>query len=122
MLTEPKIIILDEPTKGLDPHSTANLHGLIKNHLIEKLVVTVFLTSHQLKEVEDLYDYIAIMNHGKIQDCGTIVNGKCTTSHGVYLLARGGDANDHNGGVYGYHSNAPARNEYAPHSQKARHS
>jgi ABC-type multidrug transport system ATPase subunit/ABC-type polysaccharide/polyol phosphate export permease len=72
MLTEPKIIILDEPTKGLDPHSTANFHDLIKNHLIAKLGITVFLTSHQLKEVEELCDRIAVMNHGRIQACGAM--------------------------------------------------
>lgn len=72
MLTNPKIIILDEPTKGLDPYSAASLHDLIKNHLIGKLGITVLLTSHHLKEIEDLCDRIAVMNNGKIQACGTM--------------------------------------------------
>jgi len=72
ILTNPKIVILDEPTKGLDPPSAANLHKLIRKHLIGEFGVTVLLTSHHLKEIEDVCDRIAVMNQGKIQGCGTI--------------------------------------------------
>jgi ABC-2 type transport system ATP-binding protein len=72
MLTNPKIIFMDEPTKGLDPPSAANLQKLIREHLIESLGITVLLSSHHLKEVEDICDRVAVMNNGTIRGCGTM--------------------------------------------------
>jgi ABC-type multidrug transport system ATPase subunit/ABC-type polysaccharide/polyol phosphate export permease len=73
LLTEPSVIFMDEPTKGLDPIATGQLHKLIREHLIGDLGITVFLTSHDLAEVEKLCDRIAIMNEGKIQVCGSMI-------------------------------------------------
>ena len=73
LLTEPRVIFMDEPTKGLDPMATSQLHKLIREHLIGDLGITVFLTSHDLAEVEKLCDRIAIMNEGKIQVCGSMI-------------------------------------------------
>ena len=94
MLTKPKIIFLDEPSKGLDPHAAENLHNLIKTYLIGTLGITVFLTSHHLKEVEDICDRIAVMNNGRIQACGTMVELRKLlgpTEH-YHLEAKGIDA------------------------------
>jgi ABC-2 type transport system permease protein len=73
LLTEPRVIFMDEPTKGLDPIATSQLHKLIRDHLISDLGITVFLTSHDLAEVEKLCDRIGIMNEGKIQVCGSLI-------------------------------------------------
>lgn len=73
LLTEPRVIFMDEPTKGLDPMATSQLHRLIREHLINELGMTVFITSHHLAEVEKLCDRIAIMNEGKIQVCGSMI-------------------------------------------------
>ncbi len=73
LLTEPQVIFLDEPTKGLDPIATSQLHKLIREHLIGEHGITVFLTSHDLVEVEKLCDRIAIMKEGKIQVCGSMI-------------------------------------------------
>jgi ABC-type multidrug transport system ATPase subunit/ABC-type polysaccharide/polyol phosphate export permease len=72
LLSEPKIIFLDEPTKGLDPAASRKVHTIIRDHISKVLGVTVFLTSHQLPEVETLCDRIAVMNQGRIQACGTM--------------------------------------------------
>ncbi len=72
LLTEPRVVFMDEPTKGLDPLAASQLHRLIRDHLIGELGITVFLTSHHLSEVERLCDRVAIMNAGKIQGCGTM--------------------------------------------------
>ena len=72
LLTDPRVVFMDEPTKGLDPLAANNLHQLIREHLIDELGITVFLTSHHLTEVEKICDRIAVMNRGKIRACGTM--------------------------------------------------
>lgn len=61
----PKIIFLDEPTLGLDPAGQKEIHDLILE-LSKKENVTVFITSHLLKDIEVLCNKIAIIDHGKL--------------------------------------------------------
>jgi ABC-type multidrug transport system ATPase subunit/ABC-type multidrug transport system permease subunit len=72
LLTEPKVVFMDEPTKGLDPLAANNLHQLIREQLIDEFGITVFLTSHHLTEVEKICDRIAVMSQGKIRACGSM--------------------------------------------------
>ena len=72
LLNKPRLLFLDEPTKGLDPIATHNLHQLIRVKLVDSQGITVLLTTHNLDEAEGLCDRIAIMNHGHIQAVGTI--------------------------------------------------
>ena len=62
LLTDPKLLILDEPTNGLDPLGIEELRNLIKS--FPEKGITVILSSHNLKEVEQLADYIGIINNG----------------------------------------------------------
>ena len=64
MVHTPPILILDEPTAGVD----VELRKKLWNHFKElnKLGVTIILTTHYLEEAENLCDHIAIINHGKI--------------------------------------------------------
>ena len=64
LLHRPKILFLDEPTTGLDPHA----RRLIWNHLkqLNKEGMTIFLTTHFMEEAEALCKRIAIMDKGKI--------------------------------------------------------
>ncbi len=64
LINEPKLLILDEPTVGLDPQS----RHLIWQHLemLQEKGVTMLLTSHYLDEVERLSDRVLILDHGKI--------------------------------------------------------
>lgn len=71
LLKEPQILFLDEPTRGLDPNASSNLHELIRS-LARNKEKTIFLTTHDLNEASDLCDRIAIMDDGKILACGTI--------------------------------------------------
>jgi ABC-type multidrug transport system ATPase subunit/ABC-type multidrug transport system permease subunit len=73
LLTEPSVIFLDEPTKGIDPLGASQIHRLIRDHLVGDLGITVFLTSHHLREIEAICHRIAIMSKGRIQGCGTMV-------------------------------------------------
>lgn len=65
----PKLIIMDEPTVGIDPQS--------RNHILEsvrklnEMGSTIIYTSHYMEEVEELCTYITIMDHGKVIAKGT---------------------------------------------------
>lgn len=72
LLTQPNLLFLDEPTKGVDPIATQKFHKLILNQLKSELGVTIFLTTHNLEEAQTLCDRIAIMNTGQIRACGTV--------------------------------------------------
>ncbi len=72
LLVRPQILFLDEPTKGLDPAATQQLHVLIREQLTGEQGITVFLTSHNLREVQRLCDRVAVMNQGQIRACGTM--------------------------------------------------
>lgn len=71
LLNQPRLLFMDEPTKGLDPPTTRRLHEFIKQDLSGRQGVTVFLTTHRLEEAEQLCDRIAIMDRGKVRACGT---------------------------------------------------
>lgn len=64
LLNHPKILILDEPTVGVDPQSRNHIFNFIKN-ISEKQKTTVIYTSHYMEEVEHLCSKIFIMDEGK---------------------------------------------------------
>lgn len=66
----PSLIFLDEPTSGLDAESAIQVQGVIRN--LKKQGKTVFLTSHNLFEVEKLCDRVSIMKEGQIAVSGTM--------------------------------------------------
>jgi len=68
LIHNPEVLILDEPTTGLDPNQIVEIRELIKNIGREK---TVILSSHILAEVEATCDRILIINNGKIVANGT---------------------------------------------------
>ena len=68
LIGKPKIIILDEPTTGLDPNIRRVIWGLLNDLKKEH---TVLMTTHSLEEADALADRIAIMSEGKIEDIGT---------------------------------------------------
>jgi ABC-2 type transport system ATP-binding protein len=68
LIGEPRVIFLDEPTTGLDPRSRRMMW-----HIIRGLVaggVTIFLTTQQLDEADELADQIAVLDHGKVVAAG----------------------------------------------------
>jgi ABC-2 type transport system ATP-binding protein len=75
MLADPPVLLLDEPTRSLDPIAAARMRVAIKS-LTQTDVgrVTVFLTSHNLSEVEELCDRVAIISRGQIRALGTPQN------------------------------------------------
>ena len=69
LLNDPKLLILDEPTVGLDVESAINIRNIIKR--LKREGRTILLTTHNMFEAEELCDRIAFINHGKIVTIGT---------------------------------------------------
>jgi ABC-type multidrug transport system ATPase subunit len=71
LLTKPELIILDEPTTGLDPQGMKEVRGLIKELAREK-EMTIFLSSHLLSEVELVATRMAVINRGELIAQGSV--------------------------------------------------
>jgi ABC-2 type transport system ATP-binding protein len=67
---EPKTLLLDEPTVGVDPQSRVRLLDLVRSET--KKGACVLYTAHYMEEAEKLCDYLAIIDHGKIIAAGTL--------------------------------------------------
>ena len=94
MIQKPRILILDEPTTGLDIQNRVNMWEHIKD--LNKEGVTVILTTQYLEEADELCERIAIIDHGKIKAIGTPSELKRIAGAGRILeiiVENGGDAN-----------------------------
>ena len=69
ILHSPQLLFLDEPTGGIDPASALEVHNFIKQ--MKQLGTTIFLTSHDMEEVDSLCDEIAFINNGQLVAKGT---------------------------------------------------
>ena len=70
LVHEPQLLILDEPTVGVDPQSRNHIFEVVRS--LHEAGVTVVYTSHYMEEVEALCDRVAIMDAGKIVALGTV--------------------------------------------------
>jgi len=66
---KPKLIIMDEPTVGIDPQSRNHILQSVKT--LNKMGSTIIYTSHYMEEVDEICTRIAIMDHGKVIALGT---------------------------------------------------
>ena len=71
LLHEPALVVLDEPTNGLDPHGTMVLHELMRE--IAKAGRTVLFSTHLLDQAERLCSRVAVVSHGQLAAEGTLV-------------------------------------------------
>ena len=69
LLHRPQVLILDEPTVGIDPQSRRNILDSVKE--LNRQGTTVLYITHYMEEAQELSDHIAIMDEGKIIACGT---------------------------------------------------
>lgn len=72
-LGKPQLLILDEPTNGLDPAGIHEIRQLIQS-LPKRWGCSVLISSHLLSEVEQIADYIGILNHGHLLYEGSLDN------------------------------------------------
>ena len=100
MIHDPEILILDEPTTGLDPNQIVEIRALIRQLGKEK---TVILSTHILPEVEATCDRILIINEGKIVANGTSETLRRQASGNKLLKLRisGADSNQIHGALSG---------------------
>jgi len=77
LVHEPRILIVDEPMVGLDPHGARNLKEALKRYAQQG--VTVFLSTHSLNVAEELAHNIAIIDHGSLLTAGTLEDIRALT-------------------------------------------
>jgi ABC-2 type transport system ATP-binding protein len=70
LVNDPEVVFLDEPTTGLDPAARRSLWDLIEK--LRAQGKTILLTTHYMEEAEALCDRLAIMDHGKLIEMGTV--------------------------------------------------
>jgi len=70
LVNDPELIFLDEPTTGMDPAARRALWDLVSD--LRARGATILLTTHYMEEAEVLCDRLAIMDHGRIMEAGTV--------------------------------------------------
>ncbi len=90
LVHSPRVVFLDEPTTGLDPHSRSNLWHHIRA-LRETMGTTIFLSTHYLEEADSLCDRILVIDHGRIIATGSPEALKRRISGDVVTLSVAGD-------------------------------
>lgn len=91
LLGDPKLLILDEPTNGLDPAGIQEIRELIRS-LPRERDMTVIVSSHLLNEVEQMADHVGIIHHGEMLYQGPLseLEKKGDNLEDVFLLMTGG--------------------------------
>lgn len=90
LLNDPELLVLDEPTNGLDPAGLQEFRGMIKELVREGR--SVFISSHILSEVELMADHVAIIEKGKMLTHGSIDDLKRGGSHAIAVRTTDVDA------------------------------
>lgn len=70
LLNQPDVLILDEPTNGLDPQGIAQIREIIRQ--VAKEGITIILASHLLDEVQKICTHVAVLNKGDMLFCGEV--------------------------------------------------
>lgn len=91
LLGDPKLLILDEPTNGLDPAGIQEIRELIRS-LPEKRDMTVIVSSHLLSEVEQMADHVGVIHRGEMLYQGALseLEGRGGSLEEVFLRMTGG--------------------------------
>lgn len=82
LLNDPEVLILDEPTNGLDPQGIIQIRELIQK--IAKMGTTIILASHLLDEVEKVCSHVVVLKQGKMLYAGEVDN--MNNSFGIFIL------------------------------------
>lgn len=93
LLNHPRLLILDEPTNGLDPLGIQELRDLIKS--FSEQGITVILSSHILAEVEQIADHIGIINNGRLEYQNAINHQENLEELFMNVVKKGRRENEH---------------------------
>ena len=101
LMNDPEVVFLDEPTTGLDPAARQGLWHVVRRMQGEGR--TILMTTHYMEEAEALCDRLAIMDHGRILDAGTVdeLIGRRFAERGVRFLRRDAPAEEQLKGIPG---------------------
>jgi len=69
LLHDPAVLLLDEPTRSLDPLAAADFRHLLKDKLVRERGTTLLFASHSLAEVEEIADRVVLLDHGRMIAC-----------------------------------------------------
>lgn len=72
LLTDPRVLFLDEPTRALDPIAAEEVRRYVADHIVGRLGATVLMATHALSEAEAICHRVAIIRHGKVFAAGTM--------------------------------------------------
>jgi ABC-2 type transport system ATP-binding protein len=87
MLHQPRLLLLDEPTAGIDPQARINILEIVRE--VARAGTIVLYTTHYLEEAQELCARIGIMDHGRILAEGTLAELKQVVGEGEILTLRG---------------------------------
>jgi ABC-2 type transport system ATP-binding protein len=71
MLHRPSVLLLDEPTRSLDPLAAAEFRRFLLNDIVVKHGTAVLFATHTLAEVEQLANRVAVLDQGRLLGCDT---------------------------------------------------
>jgi ABC-type multidrug transport system ATPase subunit len=69
LLHDPAVLLLDEPTRSLDPLAAADFRRLLKDDIVRRRGTTLLFASHTLGEVDEIADRVILLDHGKMIAC-----------------------------------------------------
>jgi ABC-2 type transport system ATP-binding protein len=72
LLMDPDVLLVDEPTSGVDPINATKIRKFLKEELVKKRKKTILMTTHDLREAQELCDSIYIINKGKVKAAGSL--------------------------------------------------
>jgi ABC-2 type transport system ATP-binding protein len=81
MLPDPELLILDEPTNGLDPAGIVEMRGLIRSFADDGM--TVLVSSHLISEIEQICDYVVMIRAGRLVHQGSVADLRATQQRDV---------------------------------------
>ncbi|MHB8413068.1 MAG: ABC transporter ATP-binding protein [Candidatus Acidiferrales bacterium] len=83
LLHTPSVLLLDEPTRSLDPLTAAEFRRFLKSEIVGRLGTTLLFASHTLSEVEELADHVVLLGEGHVRALDTPRNlcAKTGTAH-----------------------------------------
>jgi ABC-2 type transport system ATP-binding protein len=87
MLHQPRLLLLDEPTAGIDPQARLNVLEVVRS--VARADTIVLYTTHYLEEAQNLCDRIGIMDHGRILAEGSLAEIERIAGEGEILAIRG---------------------------------
>ena len=98
LLNDPDLLILDEPTTGLDPVGQRDIRDLVRR-LARETGKTIFFSSHQLREVEQICDQVAVIDRGRLVAQGPLAEVAAGRDLETMFLELTGEGNDNGSAV-----------------------